>query len=171
MVLVVGLGLVFALVTVRMFLRPASADPERADAVIVLSGDHGDRMAGALKLLQAGVTDVLVHAGAPDTPDVAEMCDRGSAHGFDVVCLEPNPDSTRAEARAVADLARDRGWGQLVLVTSAPHVNRAGTLFRRCSDADVDVVATTPPFTRRQWLKEVAKEWAGTLGVAVRRGC
>jgi uncharacterized SAM-binding protein YcdF (DUF218 family) len=163
-------ALVAVLMTARLFVFPPTDRVGEVDAVVVLSGDYGDRIAGALALMRRGAAPVLVHAGAPDGRIVKDLC-AGPAD-FEVVCLHPEPDNTRAEARAVGALARDRGWHSIALVTSKPHLTRAGMLFRRCVDGDVRVVATNPPYSRRVWLRGITQEWAKTLAYGVaRRGC
>ena len=162
--------LVGGLVTARLFVLPPTDRVGTVDAVVVLSGDYGDRIAGALALMRRGAAPVLVHAGEPDGQIVRELC--AGSPGFEVVCLHPNPDNTRAEARAVGALARDRGWNSIALVTSRPHVTRAGMLFRRCVDGDVNMVGTSPPYGRRVWLRGITHEWAGTIAYGLAwRGC
>jgi uncharacterized SAM-binding protein YcdF (DUF218 family) len=149
---------------------PPTARVGDVDAVVVLSGDYGDRIAGALALMRRGAAPVLVHAGEPDGRIVRELC--AGSDDFEVVCLHPEPDNTRSEARAVGVLARDRGWDSIALVTSQPHVTRAGMLFRRCVDGAVQMVGTDPPYSGRVWLRGITHEWAKTLAYAVAwRGC
>lgn len=140
---VVLAGVLSALATARLAFWGRTDVITSADAVFVLSGDHGDRLAKGLKLMARGVAPTLVLDGEPDFQRVADMCT--SQQPFEVVCLRPAPDSTRAEAQAGARLARDRGWRQVVVVTSAEHAPRAGLLFRRCVTGEVKMVATKPP--------------------------
>ena len=44
------------------------------------------------------------------------------------------------DARAIARLARERGWSSIVVVTSRFHVTRARMLFRRCYRGALSVV-------------------------------
>ena len=160
--IVVGSLAAWAWLAVR---RPQLDRPESADAVIVLSGDLGDRMRGAMQLMADEVAPTLVHAGTPDSQTVRDLCN-GAARPFQVVCLQPNPDNTRAEARAVARLVEARGWESLVVVTSKPHASRARLHFDRCTDADLAVVGTTP------MDHDEKHEWLGLLhAVTVGRGC
>lgn len=136
----------------------------------MLSGDHGERLRRALALMAEGVSTTLVHAGEPDTPEVRVMCQDGAS--FEVVCLQPDPDSTRDEARAVGDLARARGWQTLVVVTSTQHVTRAGLLFRRCVDGTVGTAHAPARLGRSVTLRLILDEWLA-LGYALTfgRGC
>jgi len=159
-----------ALATARLFVWPPSDAPTSADAVVVLSGDHGERLARALILLGAGVARTLVYDGAPDSTQARELCEK--PQGFEVVCLRPDPDNTRAEAYAAGRLALNRDWKTVVVVTSTQHVTRAGLLFRRCVDATVDMVEAHPGFGVRLTARLIVSEWVKVAySVTVERGC
>lgn len=143
--------------TARLFIWPASAQPGRADAVVVLSGDHGERLPRALGLIQSGMSSTLVQAGEPDSTAARDLCTEKQP--FEVICLAPRPDNTVQEARAVGSLARARGWKTLIVVTSTQHVARAGLLFRRCVKGKVVMVGARPPFGRRTMAEQIAQEW------------
>jgi len=159
-----------AVLTARLFVSPPVARVTPADAVVVLAGDAGDRLRGGIALVRAGVAPVLVLDGQPDTDAVAALCH--SPQPFEVVCLGPDPDSTRTEARAAGRLAAERGWTHLLVVTSRFHVTRAGVLFRRCVPATVTMSGTDPHYGVRTEAKAVRHEWLGLLhAVVVDRGC
>ena len=139
------------------FVGPQTGRPVRADAVIVLSGDHGERLAKAMELLDQGVTSTLVLAGTPDSQRTIELC--REAQRFEVVCLRPMPDNTRGEAQAAALLAGDRGWKHVVVSTSTFHVTRSALLFRRCMDAEVSMVGGDPPYAGRRMARVIVREW------------
>ena len=161
---------ILLLITMRLFIRPVSDRPEQADAVVVLSGDHGERLPEGLRLVEAGVAPTLVLDGEPDMAQVIELC--REPQPFEVVCLRPNPDSTRAEARAAAALARARGWRRIVVVTTTHHLARAGLLFRRCFAGEVSLVGADPPYGWRMSARQVVYEWLKAVHVtALGRGC
>lgn len=152
------------------FVRPVTEEPVRADAVIVLSGDRGERLARAMELLERGVTTVLVFDGALDSQRGVELCKGGQR--FEVICLLPDPDNTRAEARAAARLVEERGWRRVVVSTSNYHVTRSGLLFRRCLGADVDMVGGESPYRGFRLARAIAREWLAVAYVlAVERDC
>ncbi len=166
---IAALPLVLGL-SVVPFVLPPGGSPKRADAVIVLSGDHGERLARGLELMRRGVSRTLVLDGTPDMQEVLDLCARPQP--FEVVCLRPDPDSTRHEARAAGRLAADRGWRSVVVVTTTHHVARAGMLFRRCFTGTVETVGATPPYGWRKSARQVVHEWLGTAAaLTVRRGC
>jgi uncharacterized SAM-binding protein YcdF (DUF218 family) len=164
---IVGLSLVL---TMYLFVSPPTGHPDRADAVVVLSGDHGERLPVALKLLHRGVARTLVLDGTPDYPLWLELCETRQA--FEVVCLRPEPDSTRAEARAAGRLAAERRWRSLVVVTTTYHVTRSALHFRRCFEGEVSMVAADRPLPWRVELGLIGREWL-KLGhvITVGRGC
>lgn len=172
LVLVLAVVLVGAVVLGASFLpfvRPAPDPvPRSADAIVVPSGDLGGRLPLALELVRAGVAPNLVVDGLPDLPETKELC----RHSPDVavVCLEPEPDSTRTEARAAGRLAAERGWRTLVVVTDPVHVHRARLLFGRCVSGSVAVVGTRAH--PGAGFRAVLHEWLGTVDAEIRdRGC
>lgn len=170
---VLGVGLLFLLAflgSLARFIWPNVDRAGRADAVIVLSGDHGERLAEGLRLMELGVAPTLVLNGTPDLDQVNQLCRGGQA--FEVVCLRPDPDSTRTEAGAAGRLAADRRWTKVVVVTTKFHVTRSRLWFSRCVDADVRMVGAEPPYGRSMRVRQVAHEWLGFWhGILVSRGC
>lgn len=153
--------------SVLVFARPVPDQVSRADAVVLLSGDQGGRLPLALRLIRDGVAPTLVIDGVADLPEAKELCRSGA--DFEVVCLTPEPDRTRTEARAAGRLARERGWSRLVVVTDPFHFPRARLLFRRCIDGEVDVIGVKPPVPHSRRL---GHEWLGVLhAVTIARGC
>ena len=171
--LVAALALAVALLvctTLYLFVWPPTGPVEEADAVVLLSGDHGERLPVALRLLDRGVADVLVLAGTPDYPLWLELCENRQT--YEVVCLRPQPDSTRAEARAAGRLAVERGWRSLVVVTTTYHVTRSALLFDRCFDGEVRMVAADRSLHWRATLGHIGREWTKVGHAAVlERGC
>jgi uncharacterized SAM-binding protein YcdF (DUF218 family) len=165
------IGTLLVAATARLFVWPSTDDPRRADAVVVLDGGSGERLDEARALMQRDVAPTLaISAGRELDPDEADGLCSGPQQ-FEVVCFTPTPDSTRGEARALATLARQHGWNDVVLVTSTYHVTRARMLVERCFDGRVDVVAASPPARPLHWIAAVGHEWAAMLDATIRRTC
>lgn len=165
-----GILVLLFLATLIPFLWPRMDSPRRADAVVLLSGDHGERLPVALRLLEAGVAPTLVFDGTLDRALEQEWCAGGQE--FEAVCLRPQPDSTRAEARAAAELARSRGWDRLVVVTSDFHVTRSRFLFNRCFQGTVEAVGSRPSYGWGLKIRQIAHEWlAMAQTLLIDRGC
>lgn len=110
------------------------ADPvDRVDAVVVLSGDDGDRLALAIEMHEKGMAPNLV---ITDTTNAANrrLKKEAQAGGFpedDIFVTHLQVDSTADEAVAVRDLSQKEGWRALMIVTDPYHSFRARLIFRR----------------------------------------
>ncbi|MDQ3980553.1 MAG: YdcF family protein [Actinomycetota bacterium] len=147
--------------TVALFVWPSVSHPSSADAVVVLSGDHGERLPRGLELMRAGIAPTLVLDGTPDSPEVERHC--SEPRPFEVVCLRPAVDNTRQEARIAARLAAERQWKSLVVVTSTQHVTRARIHFERCLKGSVHMVGARPSYGLSTSLGQIAREWIGAF--------
>ena len=169
--LAVAAALAAALLSYIPFVWPTTDVPRRADAIIVLSGDHGERRAVAFRLLDEGVAGTLVFVGTPDLGDEDDLC-RNGWRSKEVICLRPQPDGTRQEAQAVGELADHRGWKKVVVATTTYHVARAKLLFDRCVDGDVSVVPARRSAALGDTARQTVREWMVTGYFAVfKRGC
>jgi len=156
--------------TVKFILRPETDSPERADAVAVLAGGQGERLAKALQLIQTGTAPALVisNGADPKWPEANRLCSGTST--FEVICFRPDPDNTRGEARALASLAESRRWQSLLVVTSTYHVTRARLLLRRCYAGKTSVLAAPSSAGAFRMFLNVTREWAG-LARSLAHGC
>jgi uncharacterized SAM-binding protein YcdF (DUF218 family) len=164
---------VLVVLTYRLFVFPATDPPGRADAVVVFAGGDGERQAEGLRLVRDGVAPVLVlsDGGQPGSAR-ARLC-RDRPAGVRLVCVTPDPATTRGEARRFAELAGRQGWRSLVLVTSTYHVRRAGLLLGRCYDGRVRRVAT-PLRNHHRWEtgQQLATEWLAVgAALTLQRSC
>jgi uncharacterized SAM-binding protein YcdF (DUF218 family) len=156
-------------VAVRFVLWPAQDRARRADAVVVLAGDHL-RLGKALELMTRRVAPTLVISDglARGWHRANRLC-RGRER-FRVICFRASPYSTRGEAETVARMAAARRWRSVVVVTSTYHVTRARLLFRRCVDGQVSVTGST--YQRSLIPLEVVLEPVKlTYSLVVARGC
>jgi len=110
------------------------SDPiEPVDAVVVLSGGDGDRLALAIEMHERGLAPSLV---ITDTSRQANrlLIREAEAGGFpedEIYVTDMQVGSTVDEARAVRAFAQDRGWDALMIVTDPYHSFRARFIFRR----------------------------------------
>jgi uncharacterized SAM-binding protein YcdF (DUF218 family) len=165
--LVVGAGL-----TARWFVWPSGVvdQPAAADAVVMMAGP-GPRYAEALRLVEEGVAPWLVVSDPREGDQVwtahGAFCQ--APHEYRTVCFDPEPETTRGEARFVADLAERQGWGRIVVVADTEQARRARQLVGRCWAGDVQVVAVP---SGRNRPRRILYEWAATLRASVfRRDC
>lgn len=157
-----------AVASVPLFILYDDDQVAKADAVMVLAGEKR-RLPVALELVERGVAPVLVISDGldPRWTQANRLCRFGDQAR--IVCVRPEPYSTRGEARLAARLARERRWDSIVVVTSRFHLIRARMLFERCFHGRLDVVGAPNPGLRLPLA--IALEW-GKLGVAtIRRPC
>ena len=148
LVLAAAIGL-----TLWLFVFPSSDRPGTAEAVVVLSGGGRASVGRGLGFARDGVAPVLVVYGGG-----AELCAGGDA--FEVVCPKARKDD-RAEARALAGLARKRGWRSLVVVASTPDVSRARLVVERCYKSPTAFVAARP--SAGAWARAIPGAWRAYL--------
>jgi uncharacterized SAM-binding protein YcdF (DUF218 family) len=167
-----ALMLVTAGLTARWIVWPAGVveRPAPADAVVVFGGS-GRRHEQGVRLVEAGTAPWLVVSDprADDQVWTAYGLFCQGEHAFRTVCFDPEPETTRGEARFVADLARRQGWRRIVVVTDTEQARRAGQLVSRCWEGDVDVV--TVPSGRARPLRIVYEAAANIRAAIFRRGC
>lgn len=149
--------------------RSAALTPRpipKADAIVVLGGglrpalpprrsvevaEAGDRLLTGLTLLRQGRAPLLVFTGGkvkltsgdPAAAEAASAAALALQLGLKPrqMLLLDQPRNTAEEARALGQLAKRRRWGSVLLVTSATHLPRALTTFRRLSGVPVIPVA------------------------------
>lgn len=169
--LVVGLAFAWVAAAAVLFLWPPRHAPAKADAVMVLAGGRGPRLARGLALVRRDVAQVLVLSDgwSATWPEANRLC-AGRDVGARVVCVHPQPYDTRGEAEAFARLAALRGWRSVVVVSSRYHLQRARMLFERCFDGVVDVDGPSQSVGTRLWasVTETAKL---AYALTVERGC
>lgn len=160
----------------RPYANATLAAAPSADAIVVLGGSHrvspadfqgldltccADRLITGVELARLGRARLLLLGGdgTPMPGQPAESARLGAwwrAWGltnFAVESLGP-VGNTRDEAVATATLARERGWTNVLLVTSALHLRRAEAVFRA---AQVPVTPVACDF----------QVWRGPAGTAL----
>ncbi len=160
----------FLAATAYLFVWPAQDRATSSDAVIVLSGGRRERLAKGLSLMRRRLAPTLVISDgrAPGWTQANQLC-AGHA-SFRVVCIYPQPYSTRGEARVIARLARERRWRSVIVVTSIYHVRRARMVVRRCFHGRVEAVGAQPSF--KHYVEGTLLEWPKLLyQLTVSRSC
>lgn len=110
---------------------------ERSDAIIVLSDDnfYADRATRAAQVYRQGLAPLVVASGRRLRPyaGIAELMEhdlveRGVPKDK-IVRVAHDADNTREEAQALAQIAAQRKWRSLIVVTSNYHTRRARYIF------------------------------------------
>ncbi|HET7486295.1 MAG TPA: ElyC/SanA/YdcF family protein [Acidimicrobiales bacterium] len=174
-VLMLGSGLVTA-ATARLFVWPARGVPQHADA-IVLFGGRGFRLSKALQLAYSGYAPELVISRGTPGPDVdgvpGDQTERPCAPPIPnvrVTCFDPDPVTTRGEARFIGRMAKERHWRSVIVVSTRPQATRARLRTSRCFSGQISVA--TSDLMRADWPHEVVYEWGALLkALALQRSC
>jgi len=159
--------IVFLVSTARLFVWPPSDTPSRADAIVALGGDPGQRrMKSAVRLAEAGYAPIVVVSLGGD-PKV--LCPR-TPKGIEVICFRPDPVNTRGEAEFVARLAAQRHWHRIIVVPGSTQTTRARLLFERCTPISLEMVPVQDHLA--QLLAGVAYEWGALIKAMIfNRSC
>lgn len=123
--------------------------PPRADAIVVIGGDHKpERMALAIDLYRQGIAPVVlisagveVFEGDALVREAEVMIRQATEMGLprDAILVEDWSQSTVGNATETLGIARRLGWHSIVLVTSSYQSRRAGGLFHNDFDGEVAV--------------------------------
>lgn len=93
------------------------------------------------------------------TPAYRKLVDQLCADkSRDITCIPPDPVTTQGEARLLGEVAKDRGWRSVTVVTHRSHVARARTLMRRCFDGQVLFMARGVERGADAWVWAVVYE-------------
>jgi uncharacterized SAM-binding protein YcdF (DUF218 family) len=153
---------------------------ERSDAIFVLSDDnfYADRATHAAQVYRQGLASVVVASGRRLRPyaGVAELIEhdlieRGVPKDK-ILRVAHDADNTREEAKALAQVAKQKKWRSVIVVTSNYHTRRARYIFSHVFPKDVKIRVTGASdgdFDPERWwekrisVKELAREMAGML--------
>lgn len=144
-----------------------------ADAVVVLGGDDSDGRADeGLRLARAGVAGQLVLSDPYRSARTrtAAVC-RGRYPGIDVTCFAPAPSTTQGEAQRIRELAQERGWTSIVVVTGVYHVSRARWIISRCFPGRISMTAPATRPGPLGWAYQYLYQSAAYVKAALRSGC
>ena len=157
--LFLALTVVAGLMTYRLFVRPELPPlPDRADVIFVLSG-YGDRDHITRRLVREGREPVVVRSTTAER--AAAGCLSDLADTVTVMCIHPEPYTTRGEARAIAALAAEHGWRSMILVTTRDQAWRARVRVSRCFDGAIyHAIAELP---QDMWPRQVVYQWGATI--------
>jgi uncharacterized SAM-binding protein YcdF (DUF218 family) len=137
----------------------SSHQPEKCDALFVLSGSPLDRGEFAAELFRRGVAPVVVCTGELPHTTVRRLCglDYTEAHSTRHVLLAHGVDSsavrilgvgtsTREECRAIVAYACQQGWRKIGVVSSLFHTRRVGhCLLRQAQSAGLSALVLGAP--------------------------
>ena len=124
--ILLALFLGWFLAAYQAFYNVHTVAPKQADAVVMLGGASKERLLDAMMIrfdLKASYL-VLSNTNTPGNASADDYCYTHSNKQIypDVVCFTPVPMDTRGEAVALAALAADYEWKNMIVVTSNYHI-------------------------------------------------
>ncbi|SEH90997.1 Uncharacterized SAM-binding protein YcdF, DUF218 family [Mycolicibacterium rutilum] len=159
-----------------LFTNAAGDELQKADAILVLAGEHDGREEHGIALARAGWagTVVLSNPYPADDDVMSRVCD--GERGVEVICVRPDLLTTRGEAIAMRELADERSWETIIVVTWRYHLPRARFVFRQCYSGHADdTVMTAVPrsydFSVPEWELTYAYQFAGFAKAAIQGDC
>ncbi|WP_186304565.1 YdcF family protein [Kocuria palustris] len=182
---VAALFAIWLIVCTTVLLDPeVTEDPHPADAVFILGPSDQTRVDHARDLMDQGLAPTVVYAtpqgdfgdGSEATTDEIHkpQCEMRD-YDYEVICFEPDPSTTQGEAIKMRDLAAERGWDDIIVITMRPHVPRAQLIVERCYDgatqwSPIDYVDS---YWQHPWMtfKAYVYQSAGFLKAWVTPGC
>ncbi len=171
-VAVVALGVVIALAGLPVYVFPVVADSPRAvDVIMVLGGRQDGREDHAISLAEKGLAPVVLVSDPYGRPDsyMEAICDR--PHTVRVICFDPEPRTTRGEARYLRDEAERNHWTSAMVVTFAPHISRADYIVRRCFTGDLVTAEYASDLSVPYWAYMYAYQTVGFVRAVAQSGC
>jgi uncharacterized SAM-binding protein YcdF (DUF218 family) len=137
-----------------VFNRAASSPLEKADAVVVLAGEHDGREEYGISLAQRGLASTVVLSNPYRGTDESmhRLC-TARYHNIEVLCDRPPLTTTRGEAMMASELAAQRHWHRLIVVTWRFHLPRTRFTFGRCLPPGTTAAYVAVP---RQYLYSLA---------------
>jgi len=136
-VVVVVILLVVALpLFVGWYLSPQDT-LEKVDAVVVVSGGDSDkRIEKGVQLWKEGWAKALIFSGAAEEGDVsnaAAMKNIAISHGVPAgaILIEEKSKTTAENAKFTAEIIKEKGYKNMILVTAPYHQRRTYNLFKK----------------------------------------
>jgi uncharacterized SAM-binding protein YcdF (DUF218 family) len=156
-------------------------DPlEHSDAIIILSDDnfYADRATRGSQVFREGMAPLVVASGRRLRPHAGiaelmehDLIERGVPKDK-ILRVPHDADNTREEAEALAQLAMQRKWKSVIVVTSNYHTRRARYIFEKIFPAGVVIRVTGArdgDFDPERWwekrisIKKFTREIAGMV--------
>jgi uncharacterized SAM-binding protein YcdF (DUF218 family) len=170
----IGLGLlvIWLLGCYLVLVEPTVNKPARVDAILVLGPPDVDGRAEAgYALARANYAGTVVVSVQSDRQQQLKSACRNQNSGYQVICFQPDPGTTRGEAREIGKLARAHHWSSIIVITSTYHVSRARMIIERCMPGTVLMVAAPGKPALSTWLRQFFYQSAAYVKAVASPGC
>ncbi|MBT0566276.1 YdcF family protein [Williamsia sp. CHRR-6] len=170
LVVTLVLATVAGIVGHPVYVTPRTDELRRADAIFVLGGAGGEtRYRYAVGLADQGLAPDLVMSNPKHFLDDTGLC--RPRPGVRVDCFQPDPSTTRGEAQKLRDLARQRGWRTVIVVTFRPHISRARYIVGRCFPGRIVMAQSPQRVSPFYWPYAYVYQTAGFIRAGLQSGC
>jgi uncharacterized SAM-binding protein YcdF (DUF218 family) len=157
------------------FLAAPAGVPQRADCIVALGGDSGERIATTLDLYQRGFAPSILLTGVEDAPiDArrvyltwrAEYLVKAGVPSAAILYDEHSANSSE-EARNTLALVNARGWKSVLVVSDPPHMRRLALAWSKAfagTRKNYILVASAPSWwqERAWWQSEHSAQFVIT---------
>lgn len=135
-------------------------EPKRVDAIVVYSGDAGDRTEKGIELLKEKYADILILSGGAVYEDL-RMADLMKDHSIrlgipeEQIVVEREANSTYENALFVKEILMEKGYESVIVVTSDYHTRRTKlTTDKVLKDSGIEsiVISTESEFSKEGLL-------------------
>lgn len=163
-----------------LFTKAANDPLQPVDAIVVLGGEHDGREQFGITLAKEGWAPTVVLSNPYLVPDpIMQRACRdtvGTRGPIQVLCPVPDPLTTRGEALMMRELADQRGWKRIIVVSWQYHLRRARMIFRQCfSDESGAVTMFAVPrryhYSPLFWEYVYAYQWGGLAKAVIQGEC
>ncbi|WP_156171761.1 YdcF family protein [Demequina rhizosphaerae] len=170
-----GMLIAIAAAGLPLYVFPAHDEPRAVDAVYVIGPPTDTRIAMAESMVEDGLADALVVSLAENealrewfAPATA-ACEED--RDYDVYCAQPDPFTTRGEARWIRDLIDEHEWESVAVITYRPHISRTRAIMKRCWDGDFVYLDSGEEPPLGEWIYQYAYQTGGFVKVLLESGC
>lgn len=175
-----------AAVVLLLFLNGASGtvlfaharpDPiEQVDAIVVLGGEHDGRETYGLDLAEQGYAHTVLMSDPYGSKDAIMKKACRPRPDIEVICRPPVPGTTRGEAIMARELAEERGWRTIIVVSWRYHLPRARKIFEQCFASPtrhvlMRDVPRSYPFSVAQWQYTYLYQYSAWVKAEVQGRC
>ena len=164
---------VVAAIGFPVYVAPQIDSLRRADAIFVLGGNGYERYPYAIELALQGLAPRVVMSNPAGAEDIwlTDLCAHQRYTAFTVSCFEPDPATTKGEARELSTLAAQEGWRTVIVVTFRPHISRARYIIQQCYGGQLIMTESPADLSVGYWMWAYAYQTLGYARAALEPGC
>jgi uncharacterized SAM-binding protein YcdF (DUF218 family) len=155
-----------------VYVSPQIDSLRSADAIFVLGGNGYERYPYAIELALQGLAPRVVMSNPAGLQDIwlTDLCQQ-QRYAFNVSCFEPEPATTKGEARELQRLATEHGWRRVIIVTFRPHISRARYIVEQCFDGELIMTESPADLSIGYWMWAYAYQTLGYVRAALEPSC